>query len=253
MPPVLILLPGLMCDEAVWEPQLPALTPHAGVHIADYGLADCLAHMAEAVIGWAPARFALAGHSMGGRVALEIVRRVPARVTALALLDTHYLPRPGGVDGERESAARWALVELARREGMRAVGQRWLEIPMVHPQRLRDAVLVERILAMIERRTPAQFEAQVRALLGRPDASPVLPTIACPTLILCGADDRWSSLAGHQQMAALIRHSSLVSIPHCGHMATLEQPEPVNAALQRWLGRAGAALPAPAQVQSRGI
>jgi pimeloyl-ACP methyl ester carboxylesterase len=233
----LILIPGLLCDAEVWAPQVAALADLATPHVPDHGSRDSLGGMAEAILERAPAQFALAGHSMGGRVALEIMRRAPQRVRALALLDTGYLALAAGAAGERERAGRLELLEVARREGMRAMCRRWLAIPTVHPARLGDEVLAAPILAMFERKTPAIFEAQIRALLERPDASAVLPEIRCPTLLLCGREDALSTLAAHEQMAQSIPGSTLVSIAHCGHMATLEQPAEVNAALRSWLGR----------------
>ena len=231
----MILIPGLMCDAAVWAPQVAALGNLARMRIADHGVRDSLEAMAESVIAHAPPRFAVAGHSMGGRVALEVVRRAPDRVTGLALLDTGYRPLPHGAAGERERAERLSLIETARSEGMRAVGRRWLRIPMVHPDRLTDRELIEGILDMIDRRTPQQFEAQVRALLQRPDASGILAHIRCPTLVLCGQEDAWAQLTAHRDMAALIPGSTFASVPACGHMSTMERPQAVNEALRGWL------------------
>ena len=224
-----------MCDATVWAPQVAALEDLAQIRIPDHGLADSLPAMAESILRQAPPRFAVAGHSMGGRVALELMRRASHRITGLALLDTSYLPRPEGAAGEREWQERHKLLELSQREGMRAVGERWLRIPMVHPDRFGDRELLKRILGMIERRRPEEFAAQVRALLARPDATALLGTIRCPTLVLCGRDDAWALLTAHRAMAALIPGSTLVSIPHCGHMSTLERPQPVNRALRTWL------------------
>ncbi len=233
----LVLVPGLLCDQAVWKSQIKALKGVANIQVADHGELDSLTAMAEAILARAPARFAVAGHSMGGRVALEVVRRAASRVTGLALLDTGYTPVPAGVAGEKEAAGRHELLELARQSGMRAVGERWLRIPMVHEARLKDRRLVESILQMIERRTPAQFAAQIHALLRRPDASPLLPMISCPALVLCGQDDAWSPLSTHRVMAQLIPHSTLVAVPACGHMCTMERPDEVSAALITWLKR----------------
>ncbi len=120
---------------------------------------------------------------------------------------------------------------------MRAVGERWLRIPMVHEARLKDRKLVESILQMFERRTPAQFAAQINALLQRPNAAPLLPMISCPTLVLCGQEDAWSPLSTHRVMAQLIPHSALVPVPQCGHMSTMERPDEVSTALGTWLKR----------------
>jgi pimeloyl-ACP methyl ester carboxylesterase len=232
-----VFVPGLLCDEAVWKPQMKALKGRARMQVADHGELDSLGAMADHILAQAPARFAVVGHSMGGRVALEVVRRAASRVTGLALLDTGYTPLAAGVGGEKEAAGRRELLALARKSGMRAVGERWLAIPMVHPARLKERTLVESILRMIERRTPAQFAAQINALLKRPDAAALLPMIACPALVLCGADDAWSPLSTHRVMAQLIPHSTLVSVPDCGHMSTMERPDPVSAALRTWLDR----------------
>lgn len=233
----LVLVPGLLCDKAVWKPQMKALKGLARVQVADHGELDSLGAMAEAILAKAPAKFAVAGHSMGGRVALEVVRRAASRVTGLALMDTGYTPLPAGAAGAKEEAGRQELLDLARQTGMRAVGERWLRIPMVHEARLKERKLVESILQMFERRTPAQFAAQIRALLRRPDATALLPMVSCPTLVLCGRDDAWSPLSRHRVMAQLIAHSTLVSVPECGHMCTLERPDAVSDALRTWLAR----------------
>ena len=237
----LILVPGLMCDEVVWAHQSEALADIADVQIATNGARDSLVAMAEAIIAEAPLRFALAGHSMGGRVALEVVRRVPERVIALALLDTGHQPLAAGEAGEREVAGRLALVEKAGRQGMRAMGWEWLQ-GMVYPSRLADAILVNAILDMIERKTPELFAAQQRALINRPDATPLLAKVRCPTLLLCGEDDLWSTPRRHEEMRDMIPGSALAVIPYCGHMSTMERPADVSEALRGWLepvGRAG--------------
>jgi len=236
----LILVPGLACDAEVWAAQAAALADLAAIRIADHRALDSLGAMAEAIIEAAPPRFAIAGHSMGGRVALEVVRRAAQRIDGVALLDTGARPMPAGEAGQRERTEREALVALARREGMGAVARRWLQIPMVYLERLTDRTLIERIVAMFERKSPQVFAAQVRALIDRPDAMPLLPGIASPTLVLCGADDAWSKVAAHQEMAAAIPRSTLVTVALCGHMATMERPVEVNGALRSWLERLGA-------------
>ncbi len=233
----LVFVPGLLCDQAVWKPQIKALKSVAKIQVADHGELDSLTAMAEAILAKAPAKFAVVGHSMGGRVALEVVRRAASRVTGLALLDTGYTPIAAGVAGEKEAAGRHELLDLARQSGMRAVGERWLRIPMIHEARLKERRLVEAILQMFERRTVEQFAAQIRALLRRPDAAQLLPMISCPALVLCGQDDAWSPLSTHRLMAQLIPHSTLVSVPECGHMCTMERPDEVSTALGTWLKR----------------
>jgi pimeloyl-ACP methyl ester carboxylesterase len=232
--PALLLLPGLMCDRAVWAAQIAALSEDAACLVPSYGALGSIAAMARAVLRVASSRFALAGHSMGGRVALEILRSAPERVTRLALLDTGWQARPTGEAGVAEERQRRSLVDLAHSGGMRAMGREWVR-GMVHPERLEDPTLIESILAMLERQTPDTFAAQVRALLSRPDASDVLGAIACPTLLVCGRQDAWSPLARHEAMSARIARSRLEVIESCGHMSTMERPAQVSAVLRQWL------------------
>jgi pimeloyl-ACP methyl ester carboxylesterase len=230
----LLLLPGLLCDGAVFEPMLPALSAHAQCRVPEYHDERSLAAMADRALRDAPERFALLGHSMGGRVALEILRAAPQRVERVALLDTGYQPRAQGEAGARERAERLALLELARAEGMRAMGWRWLQ-RMVHPDRLEDGPLIDAILDMVARRNVVEYAAQVQALLARPDARDVLAAIAVPALVLCGQDDAWSPLARHEEMAARIAGAQLAVIERCGHMCTMEQPEAVAESVIAWL------------------
>ena len=233
-PTTLVCLPGLLCDAAVWTTQIHDLRDIAECSVAGYGALNSIAAMAESVLRAAPEHFALAGHSMGGRVALEIYRQAPGRVERLALLDTGYQARPAGESGDKEAAQRHALLELARKSGMGALAERWTP-GMVHADRLADAGLIGAIRAMVERKTPAIFEAQINALLHRPDAEALLPRISCPTLVLCGRQDGWSPLARHRDMAAAIPGGRLAVIENSGHMTTMERPHDVSAALREWL------------------
>ena len=234
--PTLLLLPGLLCDADVWASQIAAMGGSTTCIVPRYHDLDSIVAMSARVLSEAPPRFALAGHSMGGRVALEVVRAAPQRVSRLALLDTGFEARPTGEDGEREARRRRHHVELARDFGMHAMGEEWLR-GMVHPARLADNALLARILAMIERHTPEEHSAQIRALLDRPDAGDVLARIRCPTLVACGREDAWSPLARHQAMAALIPNCQLAVFENCGHMSPVERPDEVTAALRGWLGQ----------------
>lgn len=233
-PAPLLLIPGLLCDDATWQPQCEALAGTATCVVARHGLANSITQMARQALAAMPAgRFAVAGHSMGGRVALELTRLAPERVSHLALLDTGYQPLADGAAGEAERAQRHELLAIARTQGMRAMGERWAS-GMVHPDRL-GTPLFEQVLRMIERATPETFAAQIEALLGRPDATPQLAGIRVPTLVLCGREDAWSPPARHEALHALIPLSRLVVIPDCGHMSTMEQPEAVSTALRALL------------------
>jgi pimeloyl-ACP methyl ester carboxylesterase len=234
----LVLLPGLMCDSAAWTHQIAALSDIAECTVMDWGTLDSLTGMAEQVLEMASPRFALAGHSMGGRVAMEVYRRAPERVTHIALFDTNYVPLAPGEAGEKEARGRRELLDLARSQGMRVMSRKWLE-GMIPPYRQTDAALVEEIIAMFERKSPDLFERQMRALLNRPDAGPVLGQIRCPALVLTGMDDAWSPPRKHQEMAAMIPGATLVLVEKCGHMSTMERPDEVSRAMLEWLGASG--------------
>jgi pimeloyl-ACP methyl ester carboxylesterase len=230
----LLLLPGLLCDASAWSAVASRLPGAFRAAVADYGDAHRLDEMAARVLAAAPSRFSLAGHSMGGRVALEVVRLAPERVRRLALLDTGHRARPAGAAGEDEARRRMALVGLARERGMRAMGREWVR-GMVHPARLDDAGLMDAILDMIDRSTPERYAAQVEALLARPDRGDLLRRVAVPTLVGCGRDDRWSPPDQHRELAALVVGARLAFFDDCGHMAPMERPDAVAAALTGWL------------------
>lgn len=234
--PTLFLLPGLLCDEANWAGQCAGLAGLADCQVPLYRSLDSLGAMAEHVLSLAPpGRFSVAGHSMGGRVALEVLRRAPERVERLALLDTGCQPLAPGDAGEQERAGRHQLLALARGGGMRAMGVQWAR-GMVHPSRIGTPVF-EAILDMIERNTPDHFAGQINALLTRLDASALLPHIRCPVLLLCGSNDSWSPPARHEEMQRAIPGSRLEIIEQSGHMTTLEQPQAVTDALAAWLAQ----------------
>jgi len=208
----------------------------AEVQIACHDALDSIGDMADKLLREAPPRFALAGHSMGGRVALEAWRRAPERIAALALLDTGTAPLPDGEAGEREAVGRYELLDLARTQGMAAMASRWVQ-GMVWKPRLSDAELVSQVVEMMDRSSAEVFAAQIRALLTRPDARGSLPDIRCPTLVLCGLEDSWAPAARHRDMAAQIPGATLTLVPECGHMCTLERPEEVTRALLDWHSR----------------
>jgi len=232
--PTLLLVPGLMCDATSWG-AVPAGLAELDVRVVDHGQADSLVQMAEQVLAQAPARFALAGHSMGGRVALEVMRLAPERVTHLGLFDTGHLPKPAGAAGEQEVRKRMALLAIARSRGVRAMAGEWVQ-GMVAPQRLQDAALIEDILAMFARKSADIFERQLRALIERPDATAVLQQVQVPTLVLCGELDAWSPPAQHQAIADCIpARPAVVAVPGGGHMVMQEQPDAVLRAMRQWL------------------
>lgn len=233
----LVLLPGLLCDAQVWAHQRDTLQetrPDMPCFVPDYGGCQTITAMAEQVLAQAPAeRLCVAGHSMGGRVALELARLAPHRLDRLALLDTGAAPRPTGPEGEAEQMQRLALLAVAQDQGMAVMARQWVS-GMVHPGNL-DSPVTDAIVAMVARKTPEVFQAQIQALLNRPDARPLLPRLPCPTLLLCGRQDAWSPLPRHQAMQQQIPGAALIVIEDAGHMSTMEQPAAVSAALRHWL------------------
>ena len=227
--PALFLLPGLLCDRALWAPQVAALGDVAEIAVADFTQADSMAVMAETVLRSAPERFALAGLSMGGYVAFEIMRRAPARVQRLALLDTSARP-----DTPEQTQARRDLIALAQQGDFKGVTPRLLP-RWVHPSRVSDAALVETVTSMTRRVGRDAFLRQQTAIMNRPDSRPGLVDIACPTLVLCGHEDQSTPVDRHREIAADISGARLVIVPECGHLSTLERPEIVNRELRAWL------------------
>ena len=225
----LFLLCGLLCDETIWADIPSRLALVANAHVMSFAGFSSIAGMAERVLAAAPPRFALAGHSMGGRVALEVWRQAPERVTGLALLNT-------GVHPTRESEydSRGLLVRLARRQGMAALADEWLP-PMMGAPPDRVLQVMPVLKAMVQRFTAESFAGQINALLQRPDARQVLPSITVPTLLLSGTNDTWSSLSQHADMQRSVPGSTLVEIAGAGHMSPIERPDAVARALKGWL------------------
>ncbi len=225
----LLLLPGLLNDARLWQYQIAALSDVAHATVADLTGADSMAALASAALAQAPAeRFALAGLSMGGYVALEIMRQAPDRVMALALLDTSARP-----DTPQATETRVALMRLSKKHFSHVID---LSLPRaVHPTHLTDTSIVKVIREMSESAGKEVFVRQQQAVIERIDSRPSLHRITCPTLILCGRDDVVTPVDAHEEMAAAIPASRLVIIDECGHLSTLEAPQKVTDALRKWL------------------
>lgn len=226
--PVLYLLPGLLSDEAVWQAQHEALAPHAQLRIPVFRGFSSFREMALHVLRDAPPRFSVAGHSMGGRVALELMHLFPERIEHFALLSVGVHPL---LPGEHEK--RMALVELAEREGMEALADAWIP-PMVHPLRCHDRALLRTLRAMVLRNSAADYRGQIKAALNRADQSLYLPAIRHKVLLIVGEQDEWSPPSQHQNIKRRLRDCELQVIRNAGHMVTMEQPEAVNKLLVNW-------------------
>lgn len=224
-----VLIPGLLCSPRLYAGQLPALWQCGPVTVASHRHGDSMAEIAAAILAAAPPRFALAGLSMGGYLAFEVMRQAAHRVERLALLNTSARP-----DTAEAAVRRLEQVALARDgklpEVAAALAGRW-----VRPAARGDAALLAVIRQMAAETGPEAFARQQRAIMSRPDSRPGLAAVTCPALVIAGADDE-VTVPGHaREIAGLIPGARLVTIPDCGHLSTLEQPALVTQALLGWL------------------
>lgn len=230
----LVLVPGLMCNQTVWEPLQPYFVKTQMCQMVDHQSANSLTQMAQQVLDTSPQLFVMAGHSMGGRVALEVMRMAPERVAGIALLDTGYQAKADGASGELEVNKRLALLEISQSKGVRAMAAEWVK-GMVHPSRLAEIDFIEKILKMFETKDSDIFARQLLALIFRKDATEVLKAIQVPTLILCGEQDAWSPPSQHEEMLQYVPHAAYSLISDAGHMSTMEKPLEVATAMNHWL------------------
>jgi pimeloyl-ACP methyl ester carboxylesterase len=224
-----VLIPGLTCSARLYAEQIPALWQFGPVMVADHTRDDSMMTIARRILAAAPPRFALAGLSMGGYIAFEIMRQAPARVVKLALLDT-------GARGDTpEQTERRKVVIAVAKSG------RYAEVPdiafpvYVHRNRHGDVALKRLVRTMAEETGPDAFLRQQQAIVGRPDSRPGLAAIRCPTLVLVGEGDEATPPELAREIAAGISGSRLVLIPDSGHLSTLEQPQAVTQALVEWM------------------
>ena len=225
----LVLLPGLLCDPALWRHQTETLSDLADITVADVTTEDQAGAMAQRILATAPEEFALAGLSMGGYIAFEILRQAPDRVMRLALLNT-----TARADPPEKTKLRQDLVDLAQMGEFKGVTPRLLP-RLIHPDRLQDPELVAGILSMAERIGRDAFIRQERLMMMRPDSRHDLSLIHCPTVVLCGRQDGLTPLADSEEMAEKIPRAKLVVIEDCGHLSTMERPRAVSAVLRYWL------------------
>jgi pimeloyl-ACP methyl ester carboxylesterase len=228
--PSVILLPGSLCDRRLWQYQLAHLEVHAAVEVGDLTRDESIAAMARRLLERAPPRFALAGLSLGGIVALEVMRQAPERVRGLALLSTNARP------SSPEQRAQWREIAAKVRGGrLREVVCDTLLPALVHPDRRADAKLARVVEEMAAAVGPEAYLCQLAALATRADSRPWLARIACPTLVVAGRADAICPLALHNEMAAAIPGARLAVVERCGHLSSLEQPQAISALLRDWL------------------
>ena len=227
--PSLVLVPGLLCDAALWQPQVDRFGGRFDILVADVTRDDSMRGMAGRLLASAPARFALAGLSMGGYVAQEILREAPGRVSRVALLDT-----AARSDTPERAERRHGMMALAKTGKFKGVTPRLLPL-LIHSTRLDDRALTGIVMAMAERVGQAAFLRQQQAILGRPDGRADLARVACPALVLCGRQDVLTPPAMSEEIAQGIPGADLIILDDCGHLSPIEQPDAVNQAFEDWL------------------
>lgn len=225
----IVFVPGLLCTGDLFAPQIAHLRGKHRCYVADHATSDTLDDIARSILRNAPETFALAGLSMGGYIAFEMLRQAPERITRLALLDTN-----ARADRPEQFKQRRVLMGAAQTIGARAV-QGMLLRYLIHHDRLNDRALTERVLLMADGIGVNAFVRQQQAIMGRPDNRPFLGGIKCPTVIVVGAQDALTPVKVSEEMHAALPGSVLEVIPHCGHLSTMESPDAVNRILDRWL------------------
>ena len=225
----IVLIPGLLASARLYREQLPILWRFGPVTVADHTRADSVPAIARSILATAPSRFALAGLSMGGYLAFEILRQAPERVERLALLDTTAQP-----DTAELTERRRKQIALAQRGHLGEVVE--LQFPiLLHPDHEHDEALRAVVRLMAQETGAEAFVRQQTAIIGRPDSRPGLAAIRCPTLVLVGDSDVLTPPDLAVEMAQGIDGARLVVVPESGHLSPLERPETVTRALVEWL------------------
>lgn len=227
----LVLVPGLLCDDALWEPQIDWLSDIAEPTVGDTLQDDSLSNMAARILDAAPNRFALAGLSMGGYVCMEIMRQAPERVERLALLDTS-----GRADSAEQNRRRRGLIELAKIGKFKGVTPRLMPL-LIHTERQQDTALTTCVIDMASRVGQRGFLRQQTAIMKRISQLEAMRNYDLPVMVLCGREDALTPLKLHEEMADSIPDARLCIIEKCGHLSTLERPHAVTALLRDWLLR----------------
>jgi pimeloyl-ACP methyl ester carboxylesterase len=225
----LLLLPGLLCDEALWQHQIKFLKDTAECAVADITRHSRMEALAKDVLATAPPQFALAALSMGGYVAFEIMRQAPERVLKLCLLDTSARP-----DTPEQKKRRELLLAMSRAGQFKGVTPRLLPM-LIHPDRMDDKELTGIVMTMAERVGREAFNNQQTAIMNRADSRPLLKKIRCPMQVIGGRQDALTPPDIVQEIADGIPKARLDFIENCGHLSPLERPEKVNALMKGWL------------------
>jgi pimeloyl-ACP methyl ester carboxylesterase len=225
----IVLVAGLNCSARLYAEQIPALWQFGPVVVADHRRDDSMAAIARRILAASPQRFALAGLSMGGYIAFEIMRQAPQRVARLALFDTG-----ARAENRERTEQRKPLIALAQTGRFAEILESQYPT-LVHRSRHSDAALKAIVQAMNEETGAGAYLRQQQAIMSRPDSRPTLAAITCPTLVLVGDSDEATPPDLAREMAAGIRGAKLAVVPECGHLSTLERPREVNKALVEWM------------------
>ncbi len=224
----IVFLSGLLCDKTVWEDIQKELEDSFDITMISFKGYDSIESMAKKVLAGSPENFILIGHSMGGRVALEVYNKDPKRVKGLGLFNTGVNPK-----SDAEVPGRQKLLDLADKEGIDSVLKQWLP-PMMGNQGLSNKELMSKLESMVRTYNKEEFSKQINALLNRPDAREVLPNVEVPVLLLSATEDKWSPISQHEKMQEYLNESDLVVIENASHMAPCEQPKLVAKAISSW-------------------
>lgn len=225
----ILLVPGMMCDARAFEPQIRDLSRDFALQVATVTKQSSIREMAAEALHHAPSRFALCGHSMGGIVAMEMLRRAPERVTRICLISTTPLP-------ETPEQAVWREPQIVKAQAGRLMEA--LDEALA-PANLFDGPRKDEVRAKLKEMAKdigaEAFVRQSRALQKRPDAQKQLRMLRAPSLVLCGEADKITPVKRHSFMAELIPYAELAVIDDAGHVPMLETPEKVNLALRAWM------------------
>ena len=230
MPQSLILIPGLLSDALVWA-HLEMAFPELEVYRADVTIDATIEEMASRIIKETTGPCTVVGHSMGGRVAMEVARQAPTRVTRLVLANTGHHPLKAGEKEKRQAKIDQGHADFA------AMVSDWLP-PMVAASRHNDVFLITTLTEMASSVGPETHERQIRALIARPNAAECLPEISCPILLITGTEDAWSPEAQHREMLEMAKNAELHVVKGTGHFLPIEQPEEITRIITEWNERA---------------
>ncbi len=225
----LVILPAFMTTGALWHHQIDALADLAEIQVIDLTPYDSIERMARAVLEQSPENFALAGLSLGGYTAFEIMKRAPERVTRLALVST-----TARADTQERLDGRKAQVEMVRAGQFDEAVEPFLTM-IQNPDNPFDPAVFKNVHAMCQEVGPTSFIDQQLAMMNRSDSRAVLPNISCPTIVICGRQDQATPLKHSEEIAAAIPDAKLVVVENCGHFSAIERPEEVTAAMREWL------------------